>query len=278
MSQPTLSIVIPSYNSADFIEETMTSVLAQEGVDMEVIVADHTSSDGTWERLAPFARDPRVTLVRTEAGGGAERNFNRVSELATGRYVKLVCGDDVLLPGVLARQVALLEAHPEASVVACQRDLVDARGKTVFKAWGLRGLDDVMPGREAIRTAVLRGSNVFGEPACTMMRREDLVAHGYWDFRNPYMVDLATYVNVLMSGDFVADREVGAKFRLNGGQWSVALAKKQSTQVMAFHEWLLAEHPEIVTPSDVRRGNLQARSMAWKRRVLYMLLGKRMSS
>lgn len=278
MSEPLLSIVIPSYNSADFIEETMTSVLNQAGVEFELIVADHSSTDGTWEKLQPFAEDSRVTLVRTEAGGGAERNFNRVSELATGRFIKLVCGDDILLPGVLRRQVTLLTENPEASVVACPRDLVDARGKTVFKGWGLRGLADKMPGSAAIRTAVLRGSNVFGEPACTMMRREDLAKRGYWDFRNPYLVDLATYVNVLLDGDFIADREVGAKFRLNGGQWSVALATKQSSQVMAFHQWLRAQHPEVVSENDVRRGNFRARTMAWQRRLLYLLLGKRMSS
>jgi hypothetical protein len=110
------------------------------------------------------------------------------------------------------------------------------------------------------------------------MRRGLLEDSGWWDFRHPYLVDEATYCRVLMHGDFVPDTEVGAEFRLNVGQWSVELAGDQSSQVIAFHESLLKEHPEIVTRSDVRRGNLMARLMARQRRLSYVLLRRRMSS
>ncbi len=58
----------------------MRSVLAQTFTDFELVVADHSSADRTWELLQQFAEDPRVRLMTTPAGGGAERNWNRVSQ------------------------------------------------------------------------------------------------------------------------------------------------------------------------------------------------------
>ena len=103
---PRVSVVIPAFENAPYIRATVTSVLAQTYPDFELVVADHSSSDGTWEILQEFAADPRVRLLRTPAGGGADRNWNRVTEAARGELVKLVCGDDLLAPEALATQVA----------------------------------------------------------------------------------------------------------------------------------------------------------------------------
>jgi glycosyltransferase involved in cell wall biosynthesis len=65
-----LSVVVPAYNNADFIADTMRSILQQDYEDFEVIVADHSSTDDTVAVLQKFAGDPRVTLLSTPAGGG----------------------------------------------------------------------------------------------------------------------------------------------------------------------------------------------------------------
>lgn len=273
---PTLSVVVPSYNSVRFIDEAVRSILDQRDVDLELVVADHSSTDGTWERLQSYADDPRVTLVQTPPGGGAELNFNRVTDLATGTYLKLVCGDDLLSPGTLARQVGLLERNPGAVMTAAPRDLVDANGKPFFRSWGIAGLEGVMSGRSAIRATVRRGTNVFGEPHCVTLRRDALVAAGGWDFAQPFLVDEATYVRVLLQGDFVTDPEVGGAFRVNLGQTSVALSRRQSAQVVAFHRWLAENHPGVVSAADVRLGNLRARLMAYQRRLTYAVLRRRL--
>ena len=79
---PRVSVVVPSFNNARFIEATMDSILAQTFADFELVVADHSSSDGTWALLQPYSADPRVRLLRTEAGGGAPRNWDRVTAAA----------------------------------------------------------------------------------------------------------------------------------------------------------------------------------------------------
>ena len=110
--QAHVSIVVPTYNNVDFVEETIESILAQTYTDFELVIADHSSTDGTWEKIQRFADDPRVTLLRTPAGGGAPANWTRVTEAATGDYLKLVCGDDLLEPSCLEQQVAVLDTHP----------------------------------------------------------------------------------------------------------------------------------------------------------------------
>ena len=129
MSAPRVSIGIPAYNNADAIVETVASALAQDYPDLEVVIADHGSTDGTAALLEQFRDDPRVRILSpTPAGGGAERNWDRVSRAARGEYFKLLCGDDLLDPGAVSAQVAALDAHPSAVMVASRRRIVDAHG------------------------------------------------------------------------------------------------------------------------------------------------------
>lgn len=275
MTAPRVSVVIPAYNNAKVIGETIESVLSQQGVDLELIVADHSSTDGTREVIARYESDARVTLLDTPAGGGAPRNWNRVTAEATGDFVKLVCGDDVLRPGVLARQAELLTASG-AVFTACRRDIVDADSKVLFHGWGLRGLSKSMPGSAAVRRAVRAGSNQFGEPASVMMRTTALKEAGEWYDRFPYLIDQASYSRVLMTGDFVPDLETGATFRMSTTQWSVALVKEQATQAHQFHRWLHEAYPDAVTSTDVVIGNFRASLMARARRLSYRVLERRM--
>jgi len=271
-----VSVVVPAYRNGAFIEQTMRSILEQEHRDLEVIVADHGSDDDTWERLQPFADDPRVTLTTTPPGGGAPANWRRVTELASGEYLKLVCGDDVIRPQLIARQLAALEANPGAVMAASMRDIVDAAGEPLITGRGLAGMKGTVPGREAIRRTVVAGTNVLGEPACVLFRREALIAAGGWDDRWPYLIDEATYVRVLLRGDLEAVDAPLAEFRVSAGQWSVALARSQAEQAVAFHRRLRAEHPDIVSGADVAIGNARARANALGRRAVYMLHAKRL--
>src|ERR1700712_927123 len=148
---PRVSVVIPAFENEHYLRATMQSVLSQTYQDFELVVADHTSSDGTWEILQQFADDPRVRLLRTPAGGGAERNWNRVTHEARGELVKLVCGDDLLAPGSLAGQVAAFDQYDDGVVmVASARDIIDASGRSVARRIGLAGLSGRVAGAEAI--------------------------------------------------------------------------------------------------------------------------------
>jgi glycosyltransferase involved in cell wall biosynthesis len=275
-SAPRVSVVVPSYNNASFIEATMNSILAQTFEDFELVVADHSSQDGTWELLQPYLADPRVRLLQTETGGGAPRNWERVTVAARGELLKLVCGDDIIYPHCLRRQVEAMDANPSVVLVAAQRDLIDARGDTLLSRRGLAGLTGWVPGRSAARHTVVSGSNIFGEPACVLIRRETLREAGGWDGRHPYVIDLATYVSVLLRGDLFAIDSALAAFRLSSSQWSVHLAREQSSQVIGFHHRVAEDASGLLSRMDLLRGDARARAMAYVRRLAYLWVGRRM--
>jgi len=276
VSIPRVSIVVPSYNNASFIEATMDSILGQTFEDFELVVADHSSSDGTWERLQRYGADRRVRLLRTEAGGGAPRNWERVTTEARGELLKLVCGDDVIYPDCLRLQVEAMDANRSVVLVAARRDLIDARGGLVKAGRGLAGLTGRVPGRAAIRHTVVAGSNIFGEPACVLIRRATLAGVGGWDARHPYVIDESTYANVLLHGDFLGIDKALAAFRLSSSQWSVHLAREQSDQVIGFHHRLADDVPGLVSRKDLLRGDAMARGMALARRLAYLWVGRRL--
>ncbi|CAN5280789.1 N/A [soil metagenome] len=273
---PRVSVVVPAYNNADYIERTMDSILAQTYSDIEVIVSDHSSTDDTWNLLQRYAADPRVTLLQTEAGGGALANWNRVSQAASGEYLKLVCGDDLVSPEIIAEQLAAFDKHPDATLVASSRDIIDANDRPVLRDRGISGIEGSLDGAEAVRRTVIAGTNIFGEPACVMMRRETLESVGWWDSRFPYLIDEATYARVLFEGRLAVVPRSLAGFRVSDSQWSVRLARSQSDQAVAFHEALAQEHPGLLSRLDLVRGNTAARAMALLRRVAYVALARRM--
>lgn len=276
-SSPLVSIVIPAYNNADYLDDTMKSVLGQTYTNLEVIVSDHASTDDTWLVMQRYRSDPRVTLLHTEGGGGALRNWNRVSQAATGELIKLVCGDDLLYPTIVAQQVAALVAEPAAVLSAAARDIVDANGVPVLKNRGLAGLVGVHDGTVAVRKTITQGTNIFGEPGCVMMRRSVLEKIGWWDSRWPYLIDETSYSRVLLEGKFVGVAGSLAGFRISDSQWSVRLVSEQAAQAIGFHNWMAETRPDVVSNTDRLIGNTRARVMAQARRLAYIWLGRRMS-
>ncbi|WP_427117781.1 glycosyltransferase family 2 protein [Pseudarthrobacter scleromae] len=274
---PKVSIVIPAYNNVRYIAETLDSVLNQTYDDYEVVIADHSSVDGTQEVINRYKGNPKLRILSaTPPGGGAQANWNRVSSEARGTFVKLVCGDDLIGPTALADQVQAFEDNPSAVLVASQRDLVDSNGHVFVKNRGLQGISGLVKGADAVRATVVAGSNIFGEPACVMYRRDLLQEEGGWDNTNPYLIDEATYARICFHGDVVAIRRSLATFRISASQWSVRLAKQQSDQAISFHEQIAREHPGVISRFDLLVGNVRAIGMSYARRLAYVRLRKRM--
>lgn len=271
-----LTIVVPAFNNGAYIAETMRSILEQDFDDFSVVVADHSSTDNTLEVLAPFTGDPRVTLLTTEAGGGALRNWQRVTDAATTEFVKLVCGDDLLYPGVLSAQIAAFDAHPSAVLVASRRDILDARGVPFARARGLRGLIGLVDGRRAVRASARAGTNLLGEPACVTMRTAALVQAGGWHDTARYLIDQASYARVLLLGPMVGLGDTHAGFRVSAGQWSVALARDQAKQAAQFHQELVRQG--IVSTVDARVGDVRAWLTALVRRAVYVVFAHRLKA
>ena len=276
---PRVSIVIPAYNSVSFIRATVESIRAQTYQDFELIVSDHSSTDGTADVLQEYADAGALTLFTTPKGGGAPTNWKAVTERASGEYLKLVCGDDLLAPTILEAQVAALDGNTRAVMTASQRNLIDAQGNQIM---GSRGLQGVRPGttagRDVVRASVVRGANIFGEPGCVLFRHDAFREGGGWNDEFPFVIDQFSYCNTLLHGDFVTTPGTQASFRVSAGQWSVNLTGDQASQVVGMHHALAERNPGLLSKTDLLLGDTRARLMAHARRLTYLYLGRRMKA
>jgi glycosyltransferase involved in cell wall biosynthesis len=132
MEKGLISIIIPAYNHAAYIGETLHSVLGQEYGPLEVIVVDDGSTDSTKEVVAGI-HDPRITYLWQENSGLPAAARNRGLERARGEYIAFLDSDDLWLPHKLRLQVAALEADPKLSLVASDAEEYDGerRGKLI---------------------------------------------------------------------------------------------------------------------------------------------------
>lgn len=103
-----VSIIMPSYNTAKFIEETIHSVLAQTYTNWELIIVDDCSTDHTDAVVASFT-DPRIRYIKNEKNSGAAVSRNRALREAKGRWIAFLDSDDLWLPEKLERQIAFMK-------------------------------------------------------------------------------------------------------------------------------------------------------------------------
>src|SRR5882672_3696667 len=164
VSQPLISVCIPSYNGGQFIATTLESILRQSFTDFEVVIADDKSTDQTMSVIRHFT-DSRIRLLENEQNLGLGANWNKVLSCAQGKYVKLLCGDDVLYSECLARQVEVLEAPSNAGAVLaiCNRNVIDAHDKVIFRR-RFPFNAGLVSGAKLIRNSIRWGSNLIGEP------------------------------------------------------------------------------------------------------------------
>jgi glycosyltransferase involved in cell wall biosynthesis len=138
---PLVTIGVPVFNGARYLAGALTSAVEQEYGNLEIVVADNASTDGTDEICREFARKhDRVRWFRSRENLGLMPNYRKVLEAARGKYFTWLSADDLLSsPGYVARCVAVLERAPD--VVLC--------------ATGMHALDYDWPG--SVSTAILHG-------------------------------------------------------------------------------------------------------------------------
>ncbi len=144
---PRVSIVIPSFNREELIQLTLDSVFAQTFTDIEVIVVDDCSTDDTKAMLDRKYPD-KVRYIRNENNLGLTRTCNVGLRAATGEFVGFLDSDDLIEPTKIEKQVAVMDARPEISVVNVRHWHIDQHGakmdKTGLLPEGERVLHDLV--------------------------------------------------------------------------------------------------------------------------------------
>lgn len=106
-----VSIIMPSYNTASFIAESIQSVLDQSYKDWELIIVDDCSPDNTDDVVRPYLSDERIRYLKNEKNSGAAVSRNRALREAKGKWIAFLDSDDLWMPEKLQKQVRFMEKN-----------------------------------------------------------------------------------------------------------------------------------------------------------------------
>ena len=135
MNNDLVSVVIPSYNRAYCIATTVDSTLAQTHRNIEVLIIDDGSSDGTRELIAErYGQEPRVRYIY-QTNGGVCSARNHGLRLARGQFIALLDSDDVWLPWKVEAQLRCLEAFPTAGMIWTDMDAIGPDGQLQYRRY-----------------------------------------------------------------------------------------------------------------------------------------------
>jgi len=176
-SNELVSVIIPSYNRAAYIEAAINSALDQTYGSVEVVVVDDGSTDGSYEKLQQWEERGKLVLLThpERRNRGQSASINLGIQQATGSYIAILDSDDMFAKEKLADQVAFLEANPETGMVYGQGHAVDADGNFLFKVPGdgHQELSDpnrllldcymALPGGSLVRRSVFEKAGLFEE-------------------------------------------------------------------------------------------------------------------
>ena len=217
---PLCTIAIPVYNREALIKVALESALAQDAPGLEILVVDNASTDGTWDVLQSYS-DPRLRLVRNDHNVGLYGNLNRCLELAQGKYIRILCSDDRLVPGCITREVSLMEQNPTAVLLSTRAREVDAEWKmTRISA------DEFPPGLysgEQMIGNVLwliahYNSNPLNYPSGILLRRHATQQNGVFTERYKLVGDIDYWLRLFAHGDALVADHIGCEVMVHDAQ------------------------------------------------------------
>ena len=214
-----VSVVIPCYNQAHFLDEAIESVLAQSYPHLEIIVVDDGSPDDTSEVATRY---PKVRLVRQENQGlSAARNSGLAR--SEGEYVVFLDADDRLLPGALEEGLECFEAHPECAFVSGRYRLIAGDGSFLRQTH--------QPILSEDRYAALLRRSYIGPPITVMYRRSIFESVGGFDTSLSACEDYDLYLRIARRFPIYSHEKLVAEYRRHGASMSRNPALMLSTSV-----------------------------------------------
>jgi|AGTN01.1.fsa_nt_gi Glycosyltransferases involved in cell wall biogenesis len=203
-----VSVCLPVYNGAKFLDNAIESICTQSFSDFELIISDDTSQDNSSEIIESWCRkDKRVKYSRNETNQGLYENHNKCMSLAQGEYIKLFAQDDLLHHDCIAKQVEILDNNPSVVLTSAVRVLIDANGESIKNQRApspgqVFPTDRVVEGAAVIQACLAPLTNYIGEPS-TVMLRKSAVGSGF-DSEFRQLGDIAFWLKLMTAGDYYA--------------------------------------------------------------------------
>ncbi len=235
---PLVSIVTPSLNKGQFIEETILSIKNQTYPNIEHIIVDGGSTDNTLDIIKKYDGSYNM-LWLSEPDEGQSDAINKGWKMSTGEIIAYLNSDDTYMPWAVETVVEFMAGHPDIAMVYGDCNYVDEHGEVIRQS----------PASEYYWEDMVCGKNVIAQPS-VFFRKEVLDKVGYLDTTLHYAMDLDLWVRI---GSKLEIRQVPrllANFRLCPGTKSVAQSYRFGTDHLRIMEKLFSD-PEL--PEGTRK-------------------------
>lgn len=239
-SQHKVSVIIPAYNCALYIADSINSITSQTYKNLECIVIDDCSTDNTWEIIQSLSRaDARIKPHRNLQNVGIGANRRHGIELAVGEYICWQDADDISLPGRVERQVDFLRNHPEVGAVGGFLEFFGDKTPSSIRKYAA---DD-----EKLRKDIFK-YNPVAQPAA-MVRRECYETIGSYDESYTVSEDLEMLFRIGTKYKFGNIQEVAIRYRQHASSLTVSKLRHMELTTLKLR-WRYARHssykPDIV--------------------------------
>ena len=249
-----VSVVTPSYNQAAYLERTLRSVLDQDYRELEYLVVDGGSTDGSVDIIRSYA--DRLAWWTSEKDSGQAEAINKGIQRARGEIVAWLNSDDIYLPGAISGAVKACAAHPQAVLVYGNTRAIDAHDQTL----------NVLRYRQLALEDLLC-YEIIGQPA-VFMRRSAFQAAGGLDPSYHFMLDHQLWIKIAMQGEIVHVEEEWAAARYHPQAKNRAQATGFAREAYRLLDWAQAE--PALEPAMQRVGR-RARAAAERVNARYLL-------
>lgn len=195
MTGPLVTVVVPVYNGATYLRESLDSIVGQRYAPLDILVLDDASTDATADIIASYG--DRVRGVRQPRNLGQFENVNVGIGLARGDLVAVFHADDVYDERIVEREVAFLLGHPDVGAVFCLDRFIDAAGKEYGRLTPppeVRGAE-VLDYARLLEVLLLRKNRVLRAPGA-LVRREVYAAVGRFDASYEIGADLEMWLRI----------------------------------------------------------------------------------
>ena len=191
---PIVSVAIIAYNQKDYLKACIESIIEQDYNNIEIVVADDCSTDGTQDMLKEYdEKYPNKFILRlSETNQGITNNSNLAHFSCSGKYIAWMGGDDLMLPGKLRKQVEHMESNHECNISYHNLDVFQSETNETLYYFNKKNIHygDV---RQILKYGTFNG-------ACSnMVRREKAPSNGF-DKRIPIASDWLYWAETLMNG------------------------------------------------------------------------------
>lgn len=205
-SNPLVSIVIPVHNAEEYVREALDSCINQTYTNLEIVVVDDKSEDGTLNILREYEqRDSRVKVLAVEKQNGLGNVINIGIRESNGKYIARMDADDIMCPERIEKQLKYLESNPNCVAVGGQIDIIDEQGNVVgHREYAIKD-EDIKRNRFLFQP--------FAHPAVTL-RRSTLEDIGLYPEDMWKVEDVKLFLILSTKGEFHNLEDTVLKYRV----------------------------------------------------------------